>query len=190
MTERYYSRYHKSSGISGISKRNLPSNGIKDFIQTLSEDLSEKNIFNLESYFTINRDEDPEFNLEYYLSCKKFINETFTLVGNELDNNEGNIISVYPYPNNTMEDTAQLEELKQVYKRLYLDNLSTSNHKLGYKLGYKLSHKLDNIYPNYFEDLLNQNKKTYEEVERELGIKNIIEQNDNEFLETMKLRIK
>lgn len=166
------------------SLRMKPSRGIEHFIDTLEKDLSEKNIFNLESYFRENPDEDDNFNLNYYLSCRGFIINVLQTIGKELDDNAGNIIQIYPFENNTEEDNNELELLKQKYKKLYLEGLESKNHQQS------ISSFPNNVYPNYITDLLNQNNKTYEEIERELGIKQIIEQNDEEFLETMKLRIK
>lgn len=160
-----------------------PSNGIKHFIDTLEQDLSEKNIFNLESYFKKTPEEDLDFNLDYYRLCRDFIIQKLQIVGTELDSNIGDIITIYPFHTNTEEDNKELEALKQKYQRLYLTGLESKTHK-------STSTSPNNLYPNYVEDLLNQNHKPYEELERELGIKQIIDQNDDEFLETMKLRIK
>ena len=63
---------HTTSG-KYIPPQARPSYGIKNFIKTLENDLSEKNIFNLEAYFKTNPNEDPDFDLKYYLLCKKFI---------------------------------------------------------------------------------------------------------------------
>jgi cap2 methyltransferase len=170
----YYSSIPKT-------KRHEPSNGIRHyFYEKLSKDTKQPNIFNLETYFQTNP--NPGFNNEYYKSCKTFIEKINLLIGNEINENNGNIIVAFPMDDNTSKDNEELEKIKALYTELYLEGIIQKPH-----------HKINEnnqIYPDYYDDLYIKGYKPYEKIETELGIvTEISKQSDSQFLDTLKKRI-
>ena len=167
-----------------------PSDGIKDFIKKL-EDSTEPTILNLDTYKLSfsdklklkpkNKNEDTIYN-----KFKLFFNTTVNKVSKELDENKGPIIDCHlPDEYNNDENTkAAMQEIVDKYKKLYLNDLIND----GY---HQLTSDTKEIYPNYLEDLYSQNEKPYIDFEKQNFLGNpISEKNDEEFFDTLKLRIK
>jgi hypothetical protein len=167
-----------------------PSFGIQHFFkERLSEPAKpgEKivpNIYNLDEYFKTNK--NSLFNREYYLRCKTFIDNIISKTGDELDSNTGNILDLHINPEyqsvpDNSEILSKMTEIKELYRKLYLDGLQPVNHQII---------REGQIYPDYYEDLYFKNYKPYEKLESELGIPDdITKQTDEQFLETLKKRV-
>ncbi len=144
----------------------------------------EPNIYNLDSYFSTTQ--NPLFNEAYYLKCKYFIDSVSKQIGNELDENKGNIIELYPNPNYQTspeypEMLKKMFEIKDLYAKLYLEGLNPANHQRT---------EDGQIYPDYYKDLYSKGYKPYELLEKSLGLSNeISKQSDSEFLETLEKRV-
>jgi hypothetical protein len=171
--------------------RHSPSNGINHWISNLKTN-NEPTILNLDTNNKISFKDKLKINATKYKEFNTFFDSTVKKVSDELDNNQGPIIEFHlPDTNNNDENNKALTEIVYKYKELYLNNLTNDgNHKLTDKFTDKLTDKQES-YPNYLEDLYKKNDKPYVDFEIKNGItKPIVEQNDDEFLETLKLRIK
>jgi hypothetical protein len=164
-----------------------PSRGIEHFFEEKLSELAKPgeklvpNIYNLEEYFKTYP--NPLFNREYYLRCKSFIDSIRTKKGTELDGNKGNIIDLYINPEyqSMHEIFPKMEEIKELYRKLYLDGLQPVNHQLTPE---------GKIYPDYYKDLYQKGYKPYELLEHSLGItEDITNQNNALFLETLAKRV-
>ena len=163
-----------------------PSNGINYWISTLKSN-NEPTILNLDTNNKISFKDKLKINATKYKEFNTFFDSTVKKVSYELDNNQGPIIEFHlPDTNNNDENNKALTEIVDKYKELYLNNLTkVDKHELTYKFTNKKE-----IYPNYLEDLYTKNDKPYVDFEIKNGItKPIVEQNNDEFLETLKLRI-
>lgn len=168
------------------------SRGVKDFFEERLSKPAEPNIYNLDAYFSRNTkinpnaNPNPLFNSAYYLRCKSFIDSVRTTIGRELDSNTGHIIDLYTNPDyqakpEYSEMLKNMQEIKELYKKLYLDGLQSRDHQLT---------RDGVIYPNYYEDLYQKGNKPYELLEQSLGLKHqISEQSNVEFLETLEKRV-
>ena len=120
---------------------------------------------------------------------------------------DGEIITAYCI-NDNKEDKTSIENIKKRYEKLYLyknkepkkyvnknkqnnanNEWKTVTTKKKHKYESKHENNNESKYPEWVTDLLNLSKKIlYKEIENILGIKNILEQNDTEFLETIRKR--
>ena len=119
---------------------------------------------------------------------------------------DGEIITSYCI-NDNEEDITAIENIKKRYIKLYKikepktkyetknkqnnsnNEWKTVKSKKTHKQNTKHDINYESKYPEWVTDLLNLSKKIlYEEIETKLGIKNILQQNDTEFLETIKKR--
>jgi len=105
---------------------------------------------------------------------------------------DGEIITAYCI-NDNEEDKTAIENIKKRYIKLYKIKENKKNNENENNNEWKTvkskKHKNTIKYPEWVTDLLNLSKKIlYEEIETKLGIKNILQQNDTEFLETIKKR--
>ena len=160
-----------------------PSNGINHWISTLKSN-DEPTLLNINTNKKISFEDKLKIDAKKYKDFNTFFDSTVKKVSDELDNNKGPIIEFHlPDTNNNDENNQALTEIVDKYKELYLNKLTNDgNHKLTDK---------KEIYPNYLEDLYTKNDKPYVDFETKNGItKPIVEQTDDEFLETLKLRIK
>lgn len=176
-----------------MSHPQKPSFGIKHFFKNrLSKPAEagkklEPNIYNLDSYFsTTPNPSNPSFNKSYYLKCKDFIDNVSIHIGSELDENTGNIIDLHINPEYQTtpeypEIVKNMQEIKELYEKLYLNGLRPENHQLTQE---------SKIYPDYYKDLYQKGNKPYELLEQSLGLKHqISEQSDEEFLKTLEKRV-
>ena len=151
----------------------------KDIIET-SKDAT---ILNLDKHYdsnlTFKEKLKTRFNKDYYDKFKKFNEKVVEQVANEVDNNTGDIIQKHIYDDKYTDD---IEKIYKTYKETYIDSIElTDTHKRT---------KEGNPYPNFTKDFLDKNTVIYETFEKNNGIhKNIEEQNDKEFIETLGERI-
>ena len=133
----------RGSSYSQTHRKSTPSTGIKDFFETkLAGDKLKPNIYNLDEYFAIPKNANANFNRDYYLRCKQFIEGINKKVGDDLDKNDGNICDVHPFissgsdsttstTNTTTiddKDIAELEKIRDLYQRYYLEGLTDKDH--------------------------------------------------------------
>ena len=155
-----------------MTLRSRPSRGIKDFLikgETGSEEL---NIFN----FTSSNPTEFEVHNKFKQYANKVILEVAT---KELDYDEGDIITTHSFDTLNGDDLNYLASIKTKYTELYLSDLPETNAR----------NKQRNKYPRFNEDLFSRNKKMYEQYEKEIDIKPIEEQSDDEIWGTLGKRI-
>jgi len=110
--------------------------------------------------------------LDKYRIFLKFMIEKLFVNNTEFSNDEGNIITAYCIND---EDKTEIEKIKIRYEQTYLP---------------KIFRPPAQKYPEWVDDLLNKNRNVlYEESEKEYNFKNILNQDDNDFILTLKNRI-
>jgi len=162
------------------SSKYPPSFGINHYIETLKK-LDEATILNLSNpkYVTKNFNE---------IKYDKFISHFYSVirkVSSELDNLKGPIIEYYILPEYQLNDEYKtaMNEIVDKYKKLYLNDIKNDGK-------HKLTENDTDIFPNYLDDLYTQHNKPYIDFETKNGLdKPIVEQTDEEFYDTLRLRI-
>jgi hypothetical protein len=110
----------------------------------------------------------------------------FKIINKDFENNTGDVLSFHCFDKKY---SGELEKIMQIYKENFIDKLLDKENNNKLRKHYTTNE--GQIYPYFFEDLLWITRYIlYEKVEKELGIKNIQEQSDKEFIETIKKRIK
>ena len=172
----------QQTNLNPIKLDNLPTN-IKDLQSILKSLLNNIQItgktsttkpFNIadttdNNIYKINETDDLD--IENYMNFLKFMIKELTKNNTDFENDKGDIITAHWINDEHKKD---IEEIKERYKEIYLSKYIPPSKK----------------YPYWVEDLLAKNRNVlYEESEKKLNIKNILEQDDNEFIETLKKRI-
>ena len=115
-----------------------------------------------------------------YKAFLEFMNSEFSINNSSYQQNSGDILTFHCYDPSGQ---AELQKITEIYKENFISPLenSTRSHFTNTK-GQK--------YPNFIEDLLLKTRKiVYEKAEKDIGIGNIQEQTDAEFINTIKKRV-
>ena len=151
----------------------------KEIIET-SKDAT---ILNLDKHY----DSNFIFNKKEYNQFKKFNEKVIDQVANEVDNNTGDIIQKHIYNDNDNDNDKYRDDIEKIFKKYkdtYIDSIESNGTDSHMKT---IEGKL---YPNFTKDLYNKNTIIYETFEKNNGIhKNIEDQNDKEFIQTLGVRI-
>lgn len=154
-----------------------------DSSKSTKQSIKKTHKFNLldvkqEHLFNINPNSLNESQQSEYLKFLTFIKTNVSRHNEEYDVNKGNIISSYVY---NSDYTDLIEKLKTDYESIYLSRISKFTYP---KNIYRQT------YPDFNDDLMAKSRKIlYEINEKQYGIKNIMDQNDNEFMATIKKRL-
>ena len=117
--------------------------------------------------------------LEQYYLFLQFIVKHISSMLDEYKNNTGKIVNYYVFDETYSE---QIRLCAEEYDNIYVN-------KTTYK-PLKTATTLKEQYPYFKEELLKKSRSIlYEKNEKKYGIKNILEQNDKEFLDTIKKRL-
>ena len=131
--------------------------------------------------YTIPADQE-KLDVEKYQEFLKFMIQSLHTNNTEFSTDSGDIITAYCISGDK-DDKDEFEKITERYKTIYMGY----NKLLPDKSKNKALQK--NKYPYWKEYLLITSKSVlYEETEKKLGIKKILEQNDTEFLETINKR--
>lgn len=117
-----------------------------------------------------------------YKEFLEFMNSEFFKNNSSYEQNSGDILTFHCYNPDPLHQ-AELQKITEIYKENFISPLenSTRSHFTNTK-GQK--------YPNFIEDLLLKTRKiVYEKAEKEIGIGNIQEQTDSEFVNTITKRV-
>ena len=126
-----------------------------------------------DNIYTIPETQD-KLDIEKYKKFLKFMITELYKNNTAFSQDSGEIITSYCI-NNKEEDKNGIEKIKEKYKKIYLDTTFT---------------KPADKYPEWVTDLLDKSRDAlYKEVEEKHGFKNILEQNDYDFINTLKTRI-
>ena len=118
-------------------------------------------------------DTQDTLDTDKYIEFLKFMIQNLYENNIEFVNNDPNVKIITAYCIND-KDKDEIEKIKKRYEELYL-----STHRISQKK-----------YPYWVEDLLSKSRNVlYKESETKLGINNIVEQDDNDFIDTLKKRI-
>lgn len=119
-----------------------------------------------------------------YEAFLNFMLTEFKKINRDFKNNTGDVLSFHCFDEQYRDELAQIT---QTYRKNFIDELDIDKAKSTTQ---HYTTKEGQIYPNFLEDLLYKTRyMQYEKVEKKLGIKNIQEQSDKEFIETIKKRI-
>ena len=107
-------------------------------------------------------------------------------------NNTGEILTAHYVDTATEQDKQEIDEIKQKYNKLFLLTLKSKIDKKNNKLHIIIRYKNNSNqqYPFWISDLKDNSKSVlYKEIEDNLNIKDILQQDDNTFLQTIQKRI-
>jgi len=165
-----------------------PHSEIQKFTEKYT-DKYEATIFNLSEYKT------DKFNSANYEHFLEFYNQTNNQLDNEIKNGEGNIIDLFKIDGLDENEKLELDNIKEEYYNMYIKPLDDKKYR--YPSIKKFQNK--NLkYPHFLKDLHGKSNIIYQKYEELLGLPKdkitekpirIEEQNDEELMETLKLRI-
>ena len=127
-------------------------------------DLSDerKSIYNLNTY------------THEYMKFLEFMITQFRKINSDFRDNKGDVLTYHAVDDKYAK---KLEDIAKVYKDNFLESILSDGR-------YKTNN--GEIYPNFLEDLLYKTRYIqFEKVEKQLGIGNIQEQPDSEFINTI-----
>jgi hypothetical protein len=154
-----------------------------------------------------------DLDIEKYKTFLQFIIQELEKNNTEFLQNKGEILTTHIIDNVSSEDKQEIEKIRKKYEDIY--NLSTLQKDKTPEIQTQIQSRLDKlyltfkpkdiedisnprqinydgkVYPNWLEDLLSVSKTSlYELKEDEINIPNILEQNDTQFIDTLKERVK
>ena len=136
----------------------------------------------------------PNLDIDKYRQFLEFMIRELTKNNDEFLKNTGEILTAHYVEGITKEDKNEIDKIKERYRDLYLlslkkkTNQSTQNQKID--VVFRLKNKKNQEYPLWLIDLKDKSKSVlYKEIETKLGIKTILQQNNDEFLNTIKKRM-
>ena len=156
---------------------------------------------------------EDEYAKQKYIEFLKFMIKELLNNNTDFCNNKGQILTAHYLDSITEKDKEEIEKIKKKYEDIY--NLSILQKDKTPEIKKQIQFRLDklylnfkpsdiediskprqinnygNVYPNWLEDLLSVSKTSlYELKENDINIPNILEQNDEQFLQTLNERVK
>ena len=155
-----------------------------------------------------------DLDVEKYKQFLQFMIHELDKNNTEFSQNKGEILTTHIIDNATSEDKQEIEKIRKKYEDIY--NLSRLQKNKTPEIKTQIQSRLDKlyltfkpsdiediskprqvnydgskVYPNWLEDLLSVSKTSlYELKEGEINISNILEQDDTQFIDTLKERVK
>ena len=185
---------------------------VKDIIEQSNTyfniaDTTSNNIYNINPKIS----DTLQLDIDKYIIFLQFMIKELEKNNTDFENNTGDILTAHYLDGINKEDIDEINKIKDKYEDIYklsqLTEYNTEDKKqnINERLSkLTLSKKSEDLskkrhitrynkkaYPNWIEDLLSVSKTSlYELIEGNINIPNILDQNDSQFIETLKERVK